>query len=153
MPATFVPMPTPEPVYVDTSALVALLSAEPRSAGLRDWIEDHDSTPLVSADWCVTEVASALSHKVRTRQLSQDLADAAWEHFGIACDGLLALVPVEATDYADAAALCRAPASSLRAGDALHLAVALRTGCAALLGFDDTLNQNAQAQGLTVIAP
>ncbi len=89
-------------VYLDASALVALLAVEPRSAGLRQWLNDNESTPLVSADWCVTEVASALSQKVRTRQWVTAVADAAWAQFGAACDGLLTLVPVEANDFAAA---------------------------------------------------
>lgn len=140
-------------VYVDASAIVALFAGEPRGQGVRDWLDEVASAPLISADWCMTEVASALSLKVRTRQLSTDLAAAAWAQFGAACDALMTLVPVEPPDFVTAAQLCREPASRLRSGDALHLAVALRTGCAALLGFDDNLNQNAQAHGLAVISP
>ena len=80
-------------------------------------------------------------------------ADAAWQTFGAACDGLLDLLPVQAEDYATAAQMCRMPQAGLRAGDALHLAVALRSGCDALLSFDKILNQNARASGLRPITP
>ena len=61
-------------------------------------------------------------------QLDEAQADAAWQAFGAACDGLLDLLPVQATDYSTAAQMCRMAQAGLRAGDALHLAVALRRG-------------------------
>ena len=144
---------TPERVYVDTSALVAMITAEPRSAALKAWLRSNHEKALVSADWCVPEVASALSIKVRTGALDAGIADEAWNEFGAACDGLLDLMPVAPADFSFAAQMCRGVPSGLRAGDALHLAVALRTECDSMLGFDGTLNRNAQASGLGVIFP
>ena len=140
-------------VYVDTSALVAMVTAEFRTAALKTWLRGHTRQTLVSADWCVPEVASALALKVRTGQLDAGIADEAWNEFGAACDGLLDLMPVVAGDFSLAAQMCRGVPSGLRAGDALHLAVAIRTGCGAMLGFDTQLNRNAQASGLAVICP
>jgi uncharacterized protein len=146
-------MPAASKVYVDSSALVALVATEARTTALKQWLRANDQVPLVSADWCVPEVASALSLKVRTSQLDTGLADEAWNEFGAACDGLLQLMPVEASDFSMAAQMCRVVRSGLRAGDAMHLAVALRSQCNALLCFDDTLNRNAEASGLAVIRP
>ncbi len=140
-------------VYVDTSALVALVTAELRTAALKTWLRGHVGQTLVSADWCVPEVASALSIKVRSGQLDAAIADEAWNEFGAACDGLLDLMPVVPADFSFAAQMCRGVPSGLRAGDALHLAVALRTECDSMLGFDLDLNRNAQASGLAVISP
>ena len=140
-------------VYVDTSALVAMITAEPRSASLKAWLRSNQGQALVSADWCVPEVASALSIKVRSGQIDVAIADEAWSEFGAACDGLLDLMPVVPGDFSFAAQMCRGVPSGLRAGDALHLAVAVRTECAAMLCFDTTLNRNAQASGLAVISP
>lgn len=139
-------------VYLDTSALVALVANEPRAPAIKRWLA-RSAAPLCSSDWCVPEVASALSLKVRTGQFDEVQADAAWQAFGDACDGLLDLRPVQAADYATAAQMCRVPQAGLRAGDALHLAVALRTGCEALLAFDNDLNKNARANGLQLITP
>lgn len=138
-------------VYLDTSALVALVANEPNAPSVKRWLAAADAAPLCSSDWCVPEVASALSLKVRTGQLDERQADAAWQAFGAACDGLLDLLPVQATDYSTAAQMCRMPQAALRAGDALHLAVALRSGCAALLAFDRNMNKNARASGLQLI--
>lgn len=138
-------------VYLDTSALVALVANEPNAPSVKRWLAAADAAPLCSSDWCVPEVAGALSLKVRTGQLDERQADAAWQAFGAACDGLLDLLPVQATDYSTAAQMCRMPQAALRAGDALHLAVALRSGCAALLAFDRNMNKNARASGLQLI--
>jgi uncharacterized protein len=140
-------------VYLDTSVLVALVANEPGAPSLKRWLAGAQAALLCSSDWCVPEVASALSLKVRTGQFNDAQADAAWQAFGAACDGLLDLLPVQATDYATAAQMCRLPQAGLRAGDALHLAVALRSGCDALLAFDQNLNKNARASGLQLITP
>lgn len=140
-------------VYLDTSALVALVANEPSARSVKLWLADPQAAQLCSSDWCVPEVASALSLKVRTGQLDEGQADASWQAFGAACDGLLDLLPVQAADYATAAQMCRVPQAGLRAGDALHLAVALRCGCDALLAFDQNLNKNARASGLQLITP
>lgn len=140
-------------VYLDTSALVALVANEPSAPALKRWLAGADATMLCSSDWCVPEAASALSLKVRTGQLDEAQADAAWQAFGAACDSLLQLLSVHAADYATAAQMCRVPQAQLRAGDALHLAVALRSGCEAILAFDRNLNKNARASGLQLITP
>jgi uncharacterized protein len=140
-------------VYLDTSVLVALVANEPGASSIKRWLAGPSSAPLCSADWCVPEVASALSLKVRTGQLDELQADKAWQAFGAACDGLLDLLPVQAADYTAAAQMCRVTQAGLRAGDALHLAVALRCGCDTLLAFDQNLNRNARASGLQLITP
>jgi len=140
-------------VYLDSSVLVALIANEPAAPAVKRWLADPEAASLCSADWCVPEVAGALSLKVRTGQLDEAQADAAWQAFGAACDGLLQLQPVQPADYATAAQMCRVPQAGLRAGDALHLAVALRCGCDALLAFDQNLNKNARANGLQLITP
>ncbi len=138
-------------VYLDSSALVALVSNEPTAPALKRWVAGLGDAALCSSDWCVPEVASALALKVRTGQIDEVQADAAWDSFGQACDGLLDLLPMQAADFSLAAQMCRVLASGLRAGDALHLAVAVRTQCDALLSFDQTLNKNARANGLVLI--
>jgi len=140
-------------VYLDSSVLVALVANEPGAPSVKRWLAGMDAPPLCSADWCVPEVASALSLKVRMGQLDEAQSDVAWQAFGAACDGLLELLPVQAQDYTTAAEMCRMPQTGLRAGDALHLAVALRCGCDSLLAFDQNLNKNARASGLRLITP
>lgn len=139
-------------VYVDTSAWVALFANESGAAGVRQWMLGHQESVLCSAQWCVTEFASALSVKVRYGGISQAQADAAWAEFEQLCDGGVKLLPVETQDFSTAAMLCRVTQSAMRSGDALHLAVALRSRCKNLISLDKNLNLNARANDLNVVA-
>lgn len=138
-------------VYADSSCLVAMVAVESRTADVVQWLADHAPSAICSADWCLTEVASALSIKVRTGQLSRRLADAAWSEFENACNGLLTLVTVDSSDFVAAAQLCRLVDSDLRAGDGLHLAVARRLQCKVMWSLDRNLNLNARANGMKTV--
>ena len=59
---------------------------------------------------------------------------------------------VIADDYLYAAELCRTSPAKLRAGDALHLAVALRHNCQALASLDNDMNVAARHLGLQLTA-
>jgi uncharacterized protein len=130
-------------VYVDTSALVALIVNEPHSEAVARWYA-RVKGELVSAVWCVTEFASALGIKQRTGQLDKAQADAAWERFGRLVANDLRLLPLEAVLFHRAATLTREVTSALRAGDALHLACAELAGAKAMATLDDVLGRNAQ---------
>lgn len=63
-------------MYVDTSALVALIVNEPRRAAVAAWYEAAKDE-LVSTVWCVTEFGCALGLKQQTTQLDAGQARAA----------------------------------------------------------------------------
>jgi uncharacterized protein len=129
-------------IYVDTSALVALIVNEPGSAGVAAWYAATKSE-LVSAAWCVTEFGSALGLKQRTAQLDADQALAAWERFERLVANDLRLLAVEPIDFHRAALLALDAASAIRAGDALHLACAERAGAKSLATLDRVMAGNA----------
>ncbi|MBI4987542.1 MAG: type II toxin-antitoxin system VapC family toxin [Rhodocyclales bacterium] len=130
-------------VYVDTSVLVALLLKEPRSNDVARWYAASQDD-LVSAMWCVTEFASALSIKRRTGQIDEPEAQAAWQHFERLCANDLQLIPVEPVTFHRAAVLTLDAGSGLRAGDALHLAVALDARAKGMATLDEVLARNAR---------
>lgn len=130
-------------IYVDTSALVALIVNEPDSAAVSAWYAAARSE-LVSAAWCVTEFGSALGLKQRTAQLDADQAQQAWERFQRLAANDLRLLPVEPMDFHRAALLCLDAASGIRAGDALHLACAERVGAKGIATLDAVMARNAQ---------
>jgi predicted nucleic acid-binding protein len=136
-------------IYVDTSAAVPLFVPEPASERVAVWLEGSVET-LVSADWILTEFASALAIKVRRGELLQRHAKAAWEDFEQFSQTGLRLVPVSRGAFARAAQLIRQVKSTLRSGDALHLAVAIDIGASGILTADGQLEKGALAQGLTV---
>lgn len=134
-------------VYVDTSVLVALLLKEPRSSDVTLWYASCKDD-LVSAMWCVTEFASALSIKQRTGQIDETEAQDAWQHFERLCANDLQLVPVEPVTFHRAAVLTLDASSGLRAGDALHLATALDAKAKGMATLDDVLARNAKQMKL-----
>jgi predicted nucleic acid-binding protein len=137
-------------IYVDTSALVALIVHEPGSAAVSAWYAATRSE-LVSAAWCVTEFGSALGMKQRTAQLDAVQVQAAWERFERLVANDLRLLPVEVTDFHHAALLTLDAASGIRAGDALHLACAARAGAKGLATLDAVMARNALRVKLKVV--
>ncbi|MBE7459874.1 MAG: type II toxin-antitoxin system VapC family toxin [Zoogloeaceae bacterium] len=130
-------------VYVDTSVLVALLLKEPRSSDVARWYAACQDD-LVSAMWCVTEFASALSIKRRTGQIVEEEAQTAWQRFERLCANDLQLVPVEPATFHRAAVLALDAGSGLRAGDALHLAAALDVKAKGMATLDEVLAKYAR---------
>jgi len=138
-------------VYVDTSVLVALCVNEPKSAAVGRWYAAcHEE--LSSAAWCVTEFASALGIKQRTAQLTLEQGAAAWQAFERLCAGDLQLLPVDPAIFHRAAMLTLDAVSGLRAGDALHLAVALAAKTKSMATLDDVLARNAKRMKIKPLA-
>lgn len=129
-------------IYVDTSAVVALIVNEPGSAAVAAWYAGTRSE-LVAAAWCVTEFASALGLKQRSRHLDAAQAQQAWERFERLVAHDLRLLPVEPVDFHRAAMLTLDAPSGVRAGDALHLACAERAGAKAVATLDKTMADHA----------
>ena len=141
----------PGPIYVDTSALVALLVREARSAAVAAWYADSTAT-LVTAAWSVPEFASALSMKERTGYLSAAQAGKAWQRFNQLTAVDIELLPVEAGAFTQAAVLCRVSSLNIRAGDALHLACAQSAGAADIVTLDELQGRAAQFLKIKAVA-
>jgi predicted nucleic acid-binding protein len=112
--------------YLDTSALVALLVDERSAQEVVDWFSGTTDEHVWISRWTVTELASALSLKVRTRQITDELGREAWNAFSDLVRPSLQLSPVLDEDFEAAARLLHRLDLGLRAGDALHVAIALR---------------------------
>lgn len=130
-------------VYLDTSALVALIVNETRSAAVAAWYAGSRAE-LVSAAWCVPEFASALGIKRRTRQLDDEQAQGAWERFERLVANDVELLPVAPADFHRAAVMVLDADGTLRAGDALHLACAEHAGARSMATLDEVLARNAR---------
>lgn len=138
-------------LYLDTSAIVALLAAEPASERFQEWLSARQSDGLATSRWTEAEVASALSLKVRTGEFTiaqRAEAAAGWRSWR---EGLL-MLNVEAAAFETAAAFASRPDLGLRAGDALHLAVAAAAGCA-LVTLDERMAKAAPEVGVPVADP
>lgn len=130
-------MTTRPVVYVDTSALGALLIDQPESPALLDWL-DRTSAALVSSDLLETEL-----RRVAVRE-GLDQSDVT-----ALLDGV-ALAALDRAVYRNAGLL---PMPYLRTLDALHLEAAIRLDASAVLTYDRRLRKAARSAGLDVIAP
>jgi predicted nucleic acid-binding protein len=140
-------------VYLDTSALVPLFVPESTSAALLDWYESiRADARVVSAFWCVTELASALGLKRRTGQITGEQAIAAWHRFSRFAEVDLQLMALQPEHFNDAAELILHPHADLRAGDALHLACARQAGAKSIATLDAAMARNAQRLGIKPVA-
>jgi uncharacterized protein len=137
-------------VYIDTSALVALIVNEASSAAVAHWYA-NSKADLVSAAWCVPEFASALGIKQRTGHLNAEQAKQAWQTFERLVAGDIRLLPVDPADFHRAALMTLDAASALRAGDALHLACAERAGAKTVATLDAVMAGNAKRLKLKAV--
>lgn len=124
-------------VYIDTSALGALLIDRPESPALLDWL-DQTSATLVSSDLLETEL-----RRVAVRE-GLDQADVTRLLDGVA------LAALDRAVYRSAGFL---PMPYLRTLDALHLEAAMRLDASAVLTYDRRLGMAARSVGLDVTAP
>lgn len=125
-------------VYVDTSAVLKLLSAEAESDAVRAFLDTEPGPALVSSALLETEL-----RRIGIRHgIDQVL-------FSAVLDGVT-LTALERVHYRDAG---RYPQSDLRSLDALHLAGALSVDADAILTYDERLASAAKSHGLSVIAP
>src|SRR6516165_8263880 len=110
-------------LYIDTSPLVAALTNEAETERVQGWLGQQAEGDLVISDWVATEFSSALSIKLRAGHIEPaHRADALAMFARLITDNFL-LVPVSRLQFRTAARFADQHQLSLRAGDALHLAV------------------------------
>lgn len=137
-------------VYVDASVWIALLCLEEGSASVQDWM-GAEKAPLVTGKWALAEVASGLSLKARRLDITPEQATQLWHRFCRLLSLHVKVVEMASADYDEAARRCNVVASGIRAGDALHLAVAMRVGANRMATLDKVLAKNAQASNMTLV--
>ena len=126
--------------YLDTSALVKLVVAEPETPALRSWLREEDRTPL-ACDLVRTELLRAVRRAAPDRVVqARAVLDS------------LTLTTVTTALFEEAG---RLDPAELRSLDALHLAAALDLGddLDGLVTYDDRLGRAAQFNGIPVISP
>jgi predicted nucleic acid-binding protein len=104
---------------------------------------------LVISDWVVTEFAAALSVKLRTAAIDEAVRAAIADQFEMLRQQVLQTVPISSSHFHMAAHFARRTQLGLRAGDALHVAIAAEAG-AAICTTDKRLASAAAEVGVTV---
>ena len=129
--------------------LVAALTREASTAQVQSWLAEQPPESLIVSDWVVTEFSSALSVKLRSGQLTAKQRADALALFNALVEESFSCLDITQRDFHTAARYADQYQIALRAGDALHLAVAANHGTQ-LVTLDKGLSAAADAIGVSV---
>ena len=138
-------------IYFDTSGLVPVFIREPKSDAVIAWLESSGERLAIS-EWSLVEFASAAAMKVGTGQTAARVAkqaiarvhEFAQKHCTVAVPGR--------EEFRRAAELAANEAFKLRAGDALHLAIAASLSAQGIFCLDEAMIESAKSLGMSVVA-
>ena len=137
-------------LYFDTSFLAPLILEEPTSPAVERFLAKLPSEALAISHWTRVEFSSLLAREVRMGGMAPSLAQEADDQFeAIIAESFLVLTST-VDDYELAKRYLAAPGIGLRAGDALHLAIAHNHRAEAIYSFDKTLLAAGKTLGLPV---
>jgi predicted nucleic acid-binding protein len=135
-------------VYLDTSAIVASLLPDPFSKRSLDYLERQNLSVLVS-DLAAAEFASVVALRVRRRDIEAGFARETFLAFDSWVARELRRIEAHPSDIATAEKALRRPDLTLRAPDAIHIAITQRER-ATLMTFDEKIADCARALGVPV---
>jgi len=125
--------------YLDTSFLVPYFIPEKASRAVDKFLSSVKAEELAISQWTRAEFVSALGIKIRTQRFSEDAARRVLTAFDEITGQYFTVIQIMERDYLLAAEFLLQWSLGLRAGDALHLALAKNHGAKRIYGLDKTL--------------
>jgi hypothetical protein len=123
-------------VYLDTSFVAPLVIAEDSSDAVEAFVLKIKPGELTTSMWTQVELSSLVSRKVRMGELSDSKAEVVRRQFERILGESFEVLAPTAADFAAAAKYLESPKTGLRAGDALHLAIAANHRAKRILTLD-----------------
>jgi len=135
-------------VYLDASVIVALLTNDALTGRARTFLQS-DALALFISDYAAAEVASVIARRVRTHALTEAEARASFDSLDQWTRTFARPIETAPGDIAMAAGFIRRLDLTLRAPDAINIAIARRLGVA-LATFDRGMASCAATLGVAV---
>lgn len=136
--------------YFDTSFLVPLILTEETSDPIARFFADLAGEELAVSHWTRVEFSSLLAREVRMAGLSADAAREADARFETMVDESFAVLLPNCKDFNLAKEYVSCFETRLRAGDALHLAIATNRRAEAIFSLDKVLLKAGKILGVPV---
>ena len=138
--------------YFDTSFLVPLILPETTSEAIAGFFDGLPSDQFAVSHWTRVEFASLLAQEVRMGELDAAAAHEAGSRFETMVGESFAVLLPNRGDFDRARELLGYFETGLRAGDALHLAIAGNRGADAIYSLDKLLIKAGKRVGLPTSA-
>jgi len=135
-------------VYLDTSFLAPLILNEQTSVEVEHFIVSLTPATLAISQWTRVEFSSLLARRVRMGGLATLEARAAEAQFDAVIDETFTVYAPTVDDFDLAKDYLRNHETGLRAGDALHLAIAKNRAAEAIYSLDKGMLRAGETLGL-----
>jgi predicted nucleic acid-binding protein len=139
-------------IYFDTSFLAPLVLPEATSDAIAEYVRGLSADQFTVSHWTRVEFSSLIAREVRMGGLDAEAAAHADARFEAMVDESFAVVLPNADDFNLAKEYLGHYETGLRAGDALHLAIARNRRAEVIYSLDKTLLKAGKRLGLTVSA-
>ncbi len=139
-------------LYFDTSFLVPLILPEESSDTIAEFVRGLPADQFTVSHWTRVEFSSLIAREVRMGGLDAQAAAQADARFEAMVDESFAVILPNADDFDLAKEYLSNFETGLRAGDALHLAVARNHRAAVIYSLDKTLLKAGSVLGLPTTA-
>ena len=134
--------------YFDTSFLMPIFVGEASSARIERILSQQPVGQAAVSEWTRVEFSSAIARQVRVGGVDDKEAKAIETAFETYIENSFGVITPAAADYDLAKSFIRRYETGLRAGDALHLAIASNHRAEAIYSLDRGMLRAGRALGL-----
>ncbi|MBV8798631.1 MAG: type II toxin-antitoxin system VapC family toxin [Alphaproteobacteria bacterium] len=136
--------------YFDTSFLMPLVRREPTTGEVEKFLRQQPQAELSTSHWARVEFCSGIARDVRMKVMTREDAALAIADFESKMSPGFSLLPIASPDCELAHEFLQRYETGLRAGDALHLAIARNNNAQAIYSLDDKMLRAGKLLGLPV---